>query len=297
MQIARLSRVTWINATQRLVSASCISFHALRAVRLKSDFPTRISNCASAMDSRNKVICLFDVDGTLTRPVQVIDTEIKNFLLSTLKPKTTIGLVGGSDMKKITHQMGGGDVWKQYDYVFAENGLVAFKNGEQIGEQSIQAFIGEEKLQTFINYCLGYLSKLTLPVKRGTFVEFRKGMLNICPVGRSCSQDERVTFTEYDREHKIRETFVADMKKNFSHYGLSFALGGQISIDVFPNGWDKTYCLQYLEKDNFQEIHFFGDKTDAGGNDHEIFNDPRTIGHKVTSPHDTKSQVVKLFNL
>jgi len=28
---------------------------------------------------------------------------------------------------------------------------------------------------------------------------------------------------------------------------------------VFPQGWDKTYCLRYLEE--FQEIHFFGDKT------------------------------------
>lgn len=28
---------------------------------------------------------------------------------------------------------------------------------------------------------------------------------------------------------------------------------------VFPKGWDKTYCLQYLEE--FNEIHFFGDKT------------------------------------
>ena len=24
-------------------------------------------------------------------------------------------------------------------------------------------------------------------------------------------------------------------------------------------GWDKTYCLQYVE--GFEEIHFFGDKT------------------------------------
>ena len=35
--------------------------------------------------------------------------------------------------------------------------------------------------------------------------------------------------------------------------------GGQISIDVFPEGWDKRFCLQYLTE--FKEIHFFGDKT------------------------------------
>lgn len=31
-------------------------------------------------------------------------------------------------------------------------------------------------------------------------------------------------------------------------------------MQVFPQGWDKTYCLQYVESE-FKEIHFFGDKT------------------------------------
>jgi hypothetical protein len=29
---------------------------------------------------------------------------------------------------------------------------------------------------------------------------------------------------------------------------------------VCLQGWDKTYCLQFVEQD-FDEIHFFGDKT------------------------------------
>ena len=37
--------------------------------------------------------------------------------------------------------------------------------------------------------------------------------------------------------------------------------GGQISIDVFPSGWDKTYSLKFVEEDGFQNIYFFGDKT------------------------------------
>jgi phosphomannomutase len=50
-----------------------------------------------------------------------------------------------------------------------------------------------------------------------------------------------------------------------------FLAGGQISFDVFPIGWDKTYCLQFVEKSGYKEIHFFGDKTHKGGNDYEIF--------------------------
>jgi phosphomannomutase len=85
-------------------------------------------------------------------------------------------------------------------------------------------------------------------------------MLNVSPIGRSCSQQERDAFVLYDIEHKIREKFVQELRQRFADYGLTFSIGGQISIDVFPNGWDKTYCLKYLVS-NYDKIHFFGDKT------------------------------------
>lgn len=46
------------------------------------------------------------------------------------------------------------------------------------------------------------MSKLVLPVKRGTFVEYRNGMINLSPVGRSCSQEVRNQFYELDKVRK-----------------------------------------------------------------------------------------------
>ena len=73
---------------------------------------------------------------------------------------------------------------------------------------------------------------------------------------------------------------------------------------MFPHGWDKTYCLGHLERDatkpggvEYTTIHFFGDKTMEGGNDYEIYSDPRTIGHSVLNPDDTIVQLKKLFDL
>lgn len=74
-----------------------------------------------------------------------------------------------------------------------------------------------------------------------------------------------------------------------------FRLGGQISFDCFPIGWDKRFCLRYLEDEFKDNIHFFGDKTFVGGNDYEIFNDPRVQGHTVTSPTDTMIQLNRFF--
>ena len=77
-----------------------------------------------------------------------------------------------------------------------------------------------------------------------------------------------------------------------------------ISFDVFPTGWDKTYCLKHLADEarrpggiEYVDIHFFGDKTGAGGNDFEIFSDPRTIGHSVANPADTLRQLKEMFDL
>lgn len=166
-------------------------------------------------------------------------------------------------------------------------------------QQSIQQHLGEETLQRFINYVLRYLSELKLPFKRGTFLEFRNGMMNVCPIGRQCTQEERLTFNAYDNVHHVRENMIQDLRKEFADIDLTYSIGGQISFDVFPNGWDKTFALRHVTKPgkNYKEIHFFGDKTEEGGNDHEIYNDPRTIGHKVTSPNDTKRILSEIFHL
>ncbi|XP_044762968.1 phosphomannomutase [Coccinella septempunctata] len=246
---------------------------------------------------RESIICLFDVDGTLTKPRNKISDDMEDFLLNRVKPLTKIGLVGGSDFQKISEQMNGDSVLLKYDYVFPENGLISFKNGKETCRQSIQRFMGEEVLQKFINFVLKYLSTVTLPVKRGTFVEFRNGMLNISPIGRSCSQAERDAFEQYDKTHNVRKQMIDALKAEFPDIGFTYSIGGQISFDVFPVGWDKTYCLKHLEEDGFQEIHFFGDKTHQGGNDYEIYSDSRTIGHTVKNPEDTKETLMKLFNL
>jgi len=247
------------------------------------------------MSTRDETtICLFDVDGTLTVPRQVITQEMRAFM-DELRTKVIVGIVGGSDLVKIKEQMGGDYFVASYDYVFAENGLVAYKSGELKDVQSITKYLGEEKIQNFLNFCLEYMSKLRLPAKRGTFIEYRNGLINVCPVGRSCSQEERIAFNKYDEEHHVRKDFVKALEEKFADEGLQFSIGGQISFDVFPKGWDKTYCLKHVDMTNLKTIHFFGDKTLEGQNDYEIFSDERTIGHSVTSPEHTKSILEGLF--
>ena len=111
-----------------------------------------------AVWNRNDHIVLFDVDGTLTESRQLIKPEMETLLLEKLKAKVKVGLVSGSDLKKLAEQMGGDDVIQKFDYVFPENGLVAYQNGQLIDKMDISKHMGEEKLQTFINFCLHYMA-------------------------------------------------------------------------------------------------------------------------------------------
>lgn len=94
------------------------------------------------------------------------------------------------------------------------------------------AITHRSNLRTTIACCLCLCS--------GTFIEFRNGMLNISPIGRNCTQEERNAFHAYDKEHHIRTSFVAAFKAAFPELPLTYSIGGEISFDVFPNGWDKT---------------------------------------------------------
>ncbi|KAI6001005.1 eukaryotic phosphomannomutase [Pisolithus orientalis] len=251
---------------------------------------------ADFADRPQKKLVLFDVDGPLTLPRQQATTEMVDFLRK-LKDQVAIGFVGGSDLVKITEQLSvnGINALEFFDFGFAENGLIAYRLGKKQASQSFINYIGEERYKKLVNFILHYLADLDIPIKRGTFVEFRNGMINVSPIGRNATVNERNEFEAYDKIHQIRAAFVDVLREKFADYGLTYSIGGQISFDVFPSGWDKTYCLRFVEQEGFDEIHFFGDKTYKGGNDYEIFTDPRTIGHSVKNSADTMRICTELF--
>ena len=53
-----------------------------------------------------------------------------------------------------------------FDYLFAENGLVAYKLGRPLPSQSFIKFLGEERYKTLANFILHYIADLDIPIKR-----------------------------------------------------------------------------------------------------------------------------------
>lgn len=159
-------------------------------------------------------------------------------LLEGLRHKVAIGFVGGSNLVKQQEQLGTStiDVTSLFDFCFAENGLTAYKLGVPLASQSFINYIGEEKYKTLVKFILHYIADLDIPIKRGTFVEFRNGMINVSPIGRNASNDERNEYQTYDLEHGIRDTFVKVLREKFPDYGLTY-------IPPFPSSSQKLSSI------------------------------------------------------
>jgi phosphomannomutase len=93
--------------------------------------------------------------------------------------------------------------------------------GEPLASQTFINWLGEEKYKKLVKFILRYISELDIPVMRGTFVEFRNGMINVSPIGRNASsKQERDDYEKYDLEHKVREKFIEVLQKEFPDLGL-----------------------------------------------------------------------------
>ncbi|KAK2044261.1 eukaryotic phosphomannomutase, partial [Colletotrichum somersetense] len=113
-----------------------------------------------------------------------------------------------------------GPVVALFDFCFSENGLTAFKLSEPLPSNSFIGHLGEERYKELVNFSLHHIADLDIPIKRGTFIEFRNGMVNISPVGRNASAAERVALEEYDRVHGVRRDFIAKLRERFGNLGL-----------------------------------------------------------------------------
>ena len=56
---------------------------------------------------------------------------------------------------------------------------------------------------------------------RGTFVEFRNGMINVSPVGRNASKAERDEFEAWDKKNGCRPKMIEAIEKEFPNLGLT----------------------------------------------------------------------------
>lgn len=205
---------------------------------------------------------VFDVDGTLTPSRQSIDLEFKEFFLEFIK-KEKVYLVTGSDYAKTLEQLGS-DICESVVAVYNCSGSQVRHKGKVL---STCDWTLPENARKWLN---DELIRSPFYLRTGNHIEDRPGTCNFSIVGRNATPEQRRLYVEYDEVNKER-VFIAN---TFNYVwgseteGLQAMVGGDTGIDIYPIGKDKSQILSDFSKDD--NIHFFGDKMETGGNDYPL---------------------------
>ena len=213
-------------------------------------------------------IFIFDVDGTLTPSRQPMTEEFQKFFKQWIK-KNKFYLVTGSDLPKLQEQMCMYDI--EAEGIFTCCGNQFWLPNPSVPIQSADLIYDNKfKVPRKLNKLLGtIMSNSQYPYRYGNHIEDRGSMVNFSIVGRDCTQEQREEYFEWDKQSLERKIIAHAIKEKFPD--LDAVIGGQISIDIYPKGNDKSQVLEHIEKlHSTGKIIFIGDGIENGGNDYPL---------------------------
>lgn len=209
-----------------------------------------------------ETVYLFDVDGTLTPPLEPIDEEFAEvFLTWARKGSKKVYLVTGSDLPKIKRQLFSSFI-DQCDGIFTCSGNAFYSKGRLVKEQELvlpSGFI--EDLELYLEHGSPWRTKT------GNHIEVRTGMVNFSTVGRNASSNLRTTYHEWDKIHEERLDIIDYITKLYPEFEAS--IGGTISVDIYPCGKNKAQVVSTIHELHGDDISiiFVGDRNVPTGND------------------------------
>jgi len=241
----------------------------------------------------NKIF-IFDVDGTLTPSRLKMTEEFKKFF-SEWSKKNKFYLVTGSDLPKLQEQMDFMDIESEGIFTCCGNQFwkpdpsIPLISAELIYENKFEL---PSHLEMFLNIIL---KQSPYPHRYGNHIEDRGSMVNFSIVGRDCTQEQREDFFKWDNENNER-TRIANIIKTKAT-GIDAVIGGQISIDIYPEGNDKSQVLKHIDYD---ECIFIGDRTEQGGNDYplaKLMEETKNCSyHQTEGPEETQKILESLID-
>ena len=216
-------------------------------------------------------VFIFDVDGTLTPSRQPMTKEFQEFFKEWVK-KNTFYLVTGSDIEKLQEQMCyfdieaealftccGNEMWIPDPHIVNISAYTVYQNEFKPPNQLL-TYLGEQ------------IRFSETPVQATKHREDRGSMLNFSVVGRDCTMEERLKYFEWDNQVGERKTIAEFIRKQWPE--LDAVIGGQISIDIYPKGKDKSQILDHIKNRNIVTSKdgyiFIGDRCMEGGNDYPL---------------------------
>ena len=217
-------------------------------------------------------VFIFDVDGTITPSRGRINKFFHRWLDDFCK-REKVYLVTGSDKPKTLEQIG--------DYLYHQCEAVYQCGGAEkwIGDTIMES--SDWKIDDTLKEVLELeLSESKFPLRTGNHIEERSGLCNFSILGRKSTLGERKLYESYDEKTNERNQIAKRLSDAFEKY--EFKVAGATGIDITPAGVNKSQILKdfIIQHENCgtpdccqqcDDIYFFGDMVEPGGNDHEIY--------------------------
>ena len=227
---------------------------------------------------------IFDVDGTLTPSRGKIHPDFA-ILFTKLTSGEEVYLVTGSDRKKTIEQITP-EIYNSCKRVYNCSGSDVYEVDKNVYRDDWEL---PERVERFLQDELDFSQ---FPIRNGNHIEKRPGGVNFSILGRDTDPFKgRDEYIKWDKIHTER-LFIAH-RLRYQFPDITVALGGQTGVDIGPQGSDKSQILRDFSKDD--EIHFFGDRMEAGGNDHSLGEAVKEMGgypHHVKDREDTRTQLL-----
>ncbi len=253
-------------------------------------------------------VFLFDLDGTLCKSRKKIKEDMINILCRANKG-VEIGILTGSDLDFLKEQCEELFVKLSYSnkvYAMACNGTKSFevtkKNDHPeyklIKEESIETFLGAEDFSDLMKELIfmqaDLVTKYLIPLT-GNFITCRGSTINWCPIGRGANDKQREFFIKSDKDLGIRAEQIRLLKEFIKEADINLVanIAGDTSFDLYPEGWDKTYAMQFFPN---REVFFWGDRMHPDGNDYTMHLLLKDASFAIKDPEDTANSVKKLLD-
>ena len=208
-------------------------------------------------------IFIFDIDGTLT-PSRLQMTEKFAKFFDKWSNENKYYLVTGSDIDKTKEQLPIAYI-DRAEAIFTCCGNQMWRDDELVYDNKFEM---TTKLKNALEVVL---MSSQYKHRYGNHIEDRGSMVNFSVVGRNCTQEQREEYYEWDKEKGERRKMSIFLKNKFKD--LDAVIGGQISIDIYPKGMDKSQILNVIEQERLvppNEYIFIGDGIENGGNDYPL---------------------------
>ena len=229
---------------------------------------------------------IFDVDGTLTPSRSRITEEFLPFFNQFIE-KNDVYLVTGSDRAKTLEQVTP-EIYNKCKRVYNCSGSDVYEGDKNVYRDDWEL---PKEVESFLYDELDYSQFM---IRNGNHIERRPGGVNFTILGRA--EDPfigRDRYVEWDRQTNERQDIAERIRNQFPD--LTVAVGGQTGIDIGPLGADKSQILRDFTADD--EIHFFGDRMEPGGNDHSLGEAVKKMGgftYNVDSYTETRDVIISM---